>query len=369
MEELTQGYSKGAKKRANPTYQKLYGKRRIARKNGAIREANQLLKRMQSMRAVDSMDETFIRVKYVRFADDFLVCVIGSKKLALEIKEKMTCFLKHKLGLELCQEKTSITNLSKEHVEFLSYSIAKAQCNSKLSKSIFGHKRRAVNGCIQLLVPGQVIRDKLKPFRKKGKAYPFLARCSYPVLDIISMYNAEIRGLYNYYCLAVNVGKKLGMFRYYHYGSMLKVIARKEESSFGKVRRKYGVDVPRKVGTGTRRIVGVRYKTKAGVHIMTYFNDSLKKVEQPLTELSDRFGQGFAGGQLLKRFNADVCELCGATSGDVEIHHVRKLKDILQKYRKHGRTPPNWVVVMGIIRRKTLVVCHSCHVKIHNGVL
>lgn len=53
----------------------------------------------------------------------------------------------------------------------------------------------------------------------------------------------------------------------------------------------------------------------------------------------------------------------------MEVHHVRKLKDILQKYRKHGKTPPNWVVVMGAIKRKTLVVCHDCHVKIHTGKL
>jgi hypothetical protein len=150
---------------------------------------------------------------------------------------------------------------------------------------------------------------------------------------------------------------------------MLKTIARKEKSSIGAVFGKYGVAVSRKVGTGTRQIVGVQYETKAGMHTMTYFNNSLKRVERPLTFVSDQFGQGFAGGQLLKRLNADVCELCGADCGGMEVHHVRKLKDIVQKYRKRGSTPPNWVVVMGTIKRKTLVVCHSCHVKIHNGTL
>jgi len=102
---------------------------------------------------------------------------------------------------------------------------------------------------------------------------------------------------------------------------------------------------------------------------MTYFNDSLKRVEQPLTNFSDKFGRCFSGGQLLKRLNADCCELCGVSGGGFEVHHVRKLKDIVQKYRKRGSTPPNWVVVMGTIKRKTLVVCHGCHVKIHNGTL
>lgn len=150
---------------------------------------------------------------------------------------------------------------------------------------------------------------------------------------------------------------------------MLKTIARKEKSTVGKVYKKYGIEVPRKLDNGTRRIVGVRYETKAGMKTMTYFNDSLKKVDKPLTNVSDSYGRLFAGGQLIKRINANRCELCDTETEDMEVHHVRKLKDILQKYRKHGKTAPNWVIVMGTIRRKTLVVCHNCHVKIHTGKL
>jgi len=369
MEELAKDYSKGKRKRRTSRYQKLLLERWKARRQGDIEKANELLKQMQSIHAGDPMDENFIRVSYSRYADDFLVCIIGSKALAVEIKEKMACFMKLRLDLELNHEKTTITNLAQECIGFLGYELTKALCNTKITKDKLGRKIRSVNGQIQLLVPNQVIRDKLKPFCSGGKAYPFVARCNYPVFDIISMYNAEIRGLYNYYCLAVNVSKRLAMFKYYHYSSMLKTIARKEKSSTEAVISKYGINVPRKLGTGSWRIVGVRYETKAGMHTLAYFNDSLKRVKQPCAAVSDQFGQILAGGQLLKRLNAAVCELCGATSGGFEVHHVRKLKDITQKYRKHGRTPPNWVVVMGTIRRKTLVVCHNCHVKIHNGTL
>lgn len=241
--------------------------------------------------------------------------------------------------------------------------------DTKITQDSIGRQKRSINGSIQLLVPGQVIRDRLKPFRKNGKPYPFIARNNYPVMDIISMYNAEIRGLYNYYCLAADVSSKLATFKYYHYYSMLKTIARKEKSSVGKVYKKYGIEVPRKIGNGTRRIVGIRYTTKTGTKTMTYFNDSLKRVDKPLAHVTDIYGQSFAGGHLIKRINANTCELCGAEGKNMEVHHVRKLKDILQKYRKHGKTPPNWVVIMGTIRRKTLVVCHDCHVKIHTGNL
>lgn len=369
MEELAIAHSKGKQKRVNPAYHSLNTKRWKANKKGDLKTAEKLLKQMQTIHALDPMDESFIRVKYVRYADDFLVCIIGSKRLAQEIKEKIAGFMGKNLHLELSAEKTSITNLAENRVKFLGYEISKSQCDTKITHDSIGRKKRSINGSIQLLVPGQVIRDKLKRFRKNGKPYPFIARNNYPVMDIISMYNAEIRGLYNYYCLATDVSSKLARFKYYHYYSMLKTIARKEKSSVGKVYKKYGIEVPRKIGKGTRRIVGIRYATKAGTKTMTYFNDSLKKVDKPLTHVPDIYGQPFAGGQLIKRINANTCELCGAEEKNMEVHHVRKLKDIMQKYRKHGKTPPNWVVVMGTIKRKTLVVCHNCHVKIHTGKL
>ena len=71
----------------------------------------------------------------------------------------------------------------------------------------------------------------------------------------------------------------------------------------------------------------------------------------------------------MKRMSADRCELCGAETSDIQIHHVRKLKDVVEKYRKRGESVPSWVRMMSVIKRKTLVVCHDCHVKIHNGKL
>jgi hypothetical protein len=51
----------------------------------------------------------------------------------------------------------------------------------------------------------------------------------------------------------------------------------------------------------------------------------------------------------------------------IEIHHIRALKD-LNKYE--GREKPDWVKIMKIMaarRRKTLVLCHTCHMDLHAG--
>ena len=369
MEGITIEYSKGKQRRPHYEYHLLSGRRTRAKNKGNQELADEYLRQMQSIPALDPMDENYLRVKYVRYADDFVVCIMGNKKLAKEIKGKISEFMQGELHLELSNEKTKITNLSDERVRFLGYEISKSHENTKQVVDTIGRKKRSVNGTIQLLVPGDVIQEKLKPFKKNGKSYPHLARVNLPIIDIISQYNAEIRGLYNYYCLATDVSKKLATFKFYHSYSMVKTIARKEKSTVRKVFKKYGVDVPRKFGTGTVRVIGIKYNTKSGANTMIYFNDSLKKVNQPLGEVSDQFGQVFAGGQLMKRLNANFCELCGTASRDLEIHHVRKLKDIVNKYRKRGDYIPNWVLTMSIIKRKTLVLCQDCHVKIHSGKL
>ncbi len=93
---------------------------------------------------------------------------------------------------------------------------------------------------------------------------------------------------------------------------MIKTIARKEKSSVKKVIQKYGIDVPRKMELAPCVLLVSDTIRKKAPKTMTYFNDSLKKVSRPAGEISDQFGQVLKGGQLMKRLNSDVCELCGA---------------------------------------------------------
>lgn len=60
---------------------------------------------------------------------------------------------------------------------------------------------------------------------------------------------------------------------------------------------------------------------------------------------------------------AEECEMCGS-KGRIQVHHVRKLKDLNQPGRK---AKPAWVQRMAAIRRKTLMVCEECHQAIHAG--
>lgn len=106
---------------------------------------------------------------------------------------------------------------------------------------------------------------------------------------------------------------------------------------------------------------------------MTYFNDPIKKKDKPL---DGKTANGIIDivipgrHQILDRINAKKCELCGLESENVsnfEVHHIRKLKDVKQKYAKRGDKVPQWVLAICSLNRKTLVVCQACHDAIHTG--
>lgn len=160
-----------------------------------------------------NMDETFKRLKYVRYADDFLIGVIGSKAECVEIKANIARFMSEELNLELSDEKTLITH-AQHAAKFLGYevSIRKSQA---LRHNRNGVLRRPFNGRIVLRVANEVVKKKLLDYdaisvgQVNGKEVWKPKSRSYMIgmkpEDIMAQYNAEIRGFYNYYSIANNI--------------------------------------------------------------------------------------------------------------------------------------------------------------------
>ena len=94
----------------------------------------------------DPFDSEMKRLQYVRYADDFIIGVIGSKQDAATIKEAVKTFLSEQLCLEMSDEKTLITHANSK-ARFLGYDIFVR--NSQ-------QKRRAVNGVLQRTLMGTV---------------------------------------------------------------------------------------------------------------------------------------------------------------------------------------------------------------------
>ena len=69
-------------------------------------------------------DPNFIRLKYLRYADDWIIGICGPRKLAEQVKEELKTFLSQHLKLTLSEEKTKITHARKEQAHFLGTRLA-----------------------------------------------------------------------------------------------------------------------------------------------------------------------------------------------------------------------------------------------------
>ena len=173
-------------------------------------------------------------------------------------------------------------------------------------------------------------------------------------LEILNQYNAEIRGLYNYYRLANNVSV-LNNFYYVMRYSMLKTFAGKYRTRISRIIRKYrqGKDFV------------VEYPKKNGkVGKVLFYNNGFRrdtKVESGNPDIVARIFENYGRNSLIKRLQANRCEWCGAENVPLEIHHIRKLKDL------SGRK--QWEIAMIGRKRKTMALCIDCHDKLHAGKL
>jgi len=99
VEQLQKELEKGELRRPNPEYRQLQRRRHYLAKIGKIdtEEYRELGVQMRKLPSLDPKDPNFVRVHYVRYADDWVVGVTGPKRLAEEIREKVRQFLKPSL--------------------------------------------------------------------------------------------------------------------------------------------------------------------------------------------------------------------------------------------------------------------------------
>src|SRR5436305_6397339 len=118
----------------------------------------------------DVNDPDYRRLRYVRYADDFLLGFNGPRTEAEEIKQQLRKFLQEELKLELSEEKTLLTHERKDAAGFLGYEIMTLQEDRKRSMTRNGTDSRSANGRIGLRVPRDIIVEKRKSYMRGGKA-------------------------------------------------------------------------------------------------------------------------------------------------------------------------------------------------------
>ena len=373
MAELKQRFDKGDKRAYNPEYLKMSNRRTVLRKKlertAAPEEKAYVLAQIQALDEIhksipckDPMDANFRRLQYVRYADDFIIGIIGSKADAQAVKQEISQFISETLRLELSDEKTLVTKAT-DRAKFLGFEIRSTPQSNHTKKTKRGTTARNYSGHVMLEVPTAAIEKKLLELHAMKKEAHDGNEIWKPThrgeltgktdLSILDQYNGEIRGFCNYYAIANN-RSKLHKFRYIMEYSLYKTLACKYRTTKRRIIEKYRIG----------KDIGVVFKDKAGrERVRLLWKGSLARDPFPLGAEADTIhklkGIILKRPSLANRIKAGRCEWCGKETAELVMHQVRALKEL------DTRQP--WAAFMKKINRKTLVVCQECHDRIHSA--
>ena len=328
-----------------------------------LEEKRTLPRHMLALPSTDQYALGSRRLRYCRYADDFLLGVMGPKSEAVASMEGRQAFLQEQRPLKHSEAKTGLKHHS-EIVRFLGYDITVINSEKIVKSMDQGQhvRRRAGKAPITLYVP-QARLQKFATDRQYGnwatlKAAPRPVLMQVSDVEITTPYSTEMRGLAEYYKIANNFKKALwGKIYKLWSESYLKTLAAKHQTSVHKMATT--------LNRGNYLAVRVYGKSGEVKHEEKLFDlksiDESKESGEKVDSLP-LIMQYTGKTALQQRREARKCEYGEREQGYFEVHHGRKLADI-----KKGKA--SWEKLMIARRRKPLVLCIDCHDQLHTGTL
>jgi hypothetical protein len=352
---LITAYTRGTRREGHPEYERSISLAYYYRKRGDLDKAAQLRREAQRHPSIAPQDPHYRRLRYVRYADDFLLGFIGPVTEAKEIKERITTFLGTALKLTLSTDKTLITHAHTGKARFLGYAIGIMHSTTKFD----GQRRRTVNGKVGLYIPDDVLHAKRTRYLRNGVPIHRSAYLNDSAYDIIIRYQGEYRGLVNYYSLAYNL-ERLRYVAWTMETSLLKTLACKHQTSVMKERKRLRSTTQTSEGPRTclKLIIPREHKKPL---IAIFGGLALKRRKQAV--IHDQVLTAYVNtrSELVERLLKDTCDVCGSHER-IEMHHVRKLADL---NRQGKQELPLWKKIMIARKRKSIPLCRTCHDDIH----
>jgi hypothetical protein len=358
---LFPAYNRGSQHTHNPEYHRLASRlyKERKRENPDIDRIKSLRRELRTLPSRDPCDPKYRRLRYARYADDFLLGFAGPKEEAAEIRDRIGEFLGRTLKLSLSTEKTLITHASDEKAKFLGYEITTTRKGCLLNE----RGRRTTNGRISLLMPQKVVRKYQERHSQGGKVIHRTELLHDTDYTILERYQGVLRGLYNYYCMATNVSRRMGAIKWILETSLTKTLAHKLKISVSGVYEKYQAEFL------DAKVLRVIIQRPGKEPLISLFGGiPFKRIPEgmgiiDLDTTQSWFKPGGNRSEAVQRLVAGKCELCGS-EGPLQAHHIRRLADI----DRPGRRPKaTWEKIMAARKRKTLMVCEECHKSIHAG--
>lgn len=344
VEEIRMRFSKGDKARGNPLWISYNNKKRRAAKTPT--EKLKWQKLLLKVPSKDPNDPNFKKLVYVRYADDWIIGVRGSRDDCVMILNEIKDFLKDNLDLELSEKKTLITNAKKGKALFLGTKIFRSRHQTYTKTAGFA---RRIGREMRLEAPLDRIIKKLTEakFIRNNESAPRFLWMSNSKDQIITLYNSVYRGITNYYSFAHNLGNVSGYVHSMLKSSCAKLLAAKFTlSSQRKVFETFGKDLK---GKDDIAFVEPTYTNQP----WNFKIDSDKNSSSTNGMLKTLYAESISIASL-----KDLsCSNCGSKHR-VEMHHVRFMKDLNPKLSKID-------ALMVKRRRKQIALCRICHMKHH----
>nr|NP_150408.1 hypothetical protein PylioMp37 [Pylaiella littoralis]CAC50849.1 orf748 [Pylaiella littoralis] len=341
MTRRKESFEKGTRRKANPVYTKYV---RVAGGASAARRLN--------IPSADPLDPNFKRLRYVRYADDFLIGIIGSKTDGICLIKELKEFLHDILKLDLNLTKTKLTHTMSEKPYFLGTWVKIIPVSGFQIKKNKSGKITRVSSRPQLRFLLKLLVDRLerKGFLSAKSHTPtrqgwLVAFTPYQIVDY---YNRVYMGLSNYYSFADDYS----LLQRIHYilktSCFLTLASKLRLGTKKKVYSKFGTNICIKE---KEKLVG---SFRPYVPHKPRFNHS---VYDPMKSMEAYFSFR-TKAYVLQSKN---CWICGSFE-NIELHHVRHL-------RKMGNVANSDYLLrqMSTINRKQIPVCKACHISIHKG--
>jgi len=337
IEDLKKDFDIGTKASTNPIWNRLKNKKQ---RTNNLEERKLIHKQLIKLPSKSPIDLNFKKLMYVRYADDWIIAVRGSKLDCINILKKIKQFLENELKLELSSEKTLITNTKSETALFLSTRIMRAQHETFRKIKKYPGMLIRNNKILRMTAPIDTVTMKLKlnGFIKENEPSPRFLWMQCTKDEIILLYNSVYRGIIQYYRFADNFNNLSAKVHYILKESCVKLLAAKLSlKTQAKVFKAFGKNLKGK-------------DKHAFVSIILGLNPIAFNVQS-----DDQALKLFAKGISKASLEGLQCSICDSEFR-VEMHHIRMLKDIDHKKSLVER-------IMISRKRKQIPLCRNCHMK------
>jgi group II intron reverse transcriptase/maturase len=341
---LKKDFDKGTAPLVNPKNSELHNEAARAKYHGDTKRFKEVLMLRRNVSYVDFHDPEYKRLVYVRYADDWLIGIRGSHNDAVRIKYLVSDFC-NQIGLKVSDEKTKITNISKDKVLFLGTHIFRSRVWTFVRMPGGGTRRQALGLIFEAPLPRILKKLANNGFMKSSRVVPKYIWVQNSHRVIVALYNSVVRGYLNYYSFVHN------------YGPLVSLIMRVLKVSCAKLlAAKYSIDTTRKVYQKFGQYLTAESEDKK-LRSMSFIKPSYTATHR-FSKSSD---PNIKAMNIVTISQATLeglsCQVCGSQS-QVEMHYVRMMKDLNPKAHIVDK-------IMARRNRKQIPLCRRCHVERH----